>query len=134
MSGQASALEVSWTSLAALGLVFSAWLALNGWSDFAAVRASIREIPPRARSWGPRWWVALSAVVANALLCLVWVGFILIGVIAMHWPPPPPSVEQQTFNIRVGWLFIAMEAILAFVQGWHLYVRGQVKATTRSRV
>jgi hypothetical protein len=77
--------------------------------------------------------VALSAVVANAALCLVWLGFILIGLIAMQFPPPPPTTEQAVSNMWAGWVLIGMEGLLAGVQAWHLFVRGRVEQTSRSR-
>lgn len=128
MSATASPLELAWAGIAAIGLLFSGWLAFVGWLDFSAVRAAIKAVPPRARPWGPRWYVALSAVVANVALCLVWGGFIFIGVVAMQFPPPPPTTDQAVSNMWVGWVLIAMEGLLAMVQGWHLFVRGRVQA------
>ncbi|HEX5164230.1 MAG TPA: hypothetical protein VFV93_02440 [Thermomicrobiales bacterium] len=133
MSGAASPLEISWTVIAAAGLLFSVWLMAAGWMDLEAVQQGIRAVPPRARIWGPRWWVALSAVVANASLCLVWLGFILIGLIAMRFPPPPPTTEQAISNMWVGWVLIGMEALLATVQGWQLFVRERVNETARGQ-
>lgn len=127
----ASPLEITWTSIAAIGLLFSLWLALSGWYDLAAVRAAIRAVPPRARTWGPRWWVGLSAVVANGLLCFMWIGFAAIGLIAMQFPPPPPNPDQQVSNMWAGWVLIVMEALLAGVQAWHLFVRGRVDHSAR---
>jgi hypothetical protein len=133
MRATASPLEITWTVIAGLGLLFSAWLVLAGWLDLAAVRAAIRAVPPRARAWGPRWWVALSAVVANVAFCLVWLGFAMIGLIAMQFPPPPPTTEQASFSMVTGWVLIAMEAILVGVQAWHLFVRGRVEHATGGR-
>jgi Na+/proline symporter len=127
----ASPLEQVWTAIAVAGFVFSAWLAADGWIDLSAVRAGVRARPPRARIWGPRWWIALSSIVANGLLCLVWLGFGLIGVVAMGYPPPTPSPDQHVSNMWVGWVLIGMEALLALVQGWHLFVRGRVSNATK---
>jgi hypothetical protein len=113
--------------IAVAGLLFSGWLALAGWFDLKAVRQAIDDVPPRARIWGPRWWIALAAVVANVALCLVWMGFIFIGLMAMRYPPPPPTTEQAVSNQWVGWVLIAMEFLLAGVQGWHLFVRGRIE-------
>ncbi len=123
----ASPLEISWTVIAGVGLLFSGWLAVAGWFDLTVVRAAVAERPPRARTWGPRWWVALSAVVANGALCLIWFGFLVIGLLAMRFPPPPPTTEQAASNVVVGWVLIAMEFLLVAVQAWHLYVRGKVE-------
>jgi hypothetical protein len=133
VSGTASALELIWTGIAVAGLLFSGWLAFAGWLDLRAVREAIAEVPPRARIWGPRWYVALSAVVANVALCLVWLGFATIGFIAMRYPPPPPTSEQAASNQWVGWLLIAMEFLLMAVQGWHLFVRGKIEQAVRSQ-
>lgn len=126
-----SYIERTWTAIAAYGLMFSAWLTASGWLDLDAVLEASRALPPRARAWGPRWWVGLSSVVANGLLCLVWAGFMTIGLIAMQFPPPPPNPDQQVSNMWAGWVLIAMEAILAGVQAWHLFVRGRVEHSAR---
>jgi hypothetical protein len=120
---RASPLEWAWTVVALFGLFFSGWLMLNGWRDWNAVEYAIRVVPPRARRWGPRYWVAYSAVISNGLLCLVWTGFMLIGLIAMQYPPPPPTTDQHVSNQWSGWILIGMEFLLMSVQGWHLYVR-----------
>lgn len=129
----ASPLELTWTVIAGIGLLFSGWLTGGGWYDLAAVRVAIADVPPRARAWGPRWWVALSAVVANGLLCLVWAGFIATGLIAMQFPAPPPNPSQQVSNMWAGWVLIAMEALLAGVQAWHLFVRGRIEYAVREQ-
>lgn len=131
MMGNVSPLEAAWSAIAVLGLLFSLWLAAAGWMDLDAVESAIDAHPPRARRWGPRWYVALSAVVANIALCLVWIGFLLIGAIAMRYPSPAPSPDQGVSSQWVGWVLIAMEAILAGVQAWHLFVRGRVENAER---
>lgn len=131
MSGSASPLEISWSVIAGVGLMFSLWLAVGGWLDLSVVLDAIKDVPPRARIYGPRWWVGLSSVVANGMLCLVWLGFIAIGLIAMQFPPPPPSPDQQVSNMWAGWVLIAMEGILAGVQAWHLFVRGRIEHAVR---
>lgn len=126
MSGTTSPLEASWTIVACIGLLFSVVLAVQGWLDFRFVERAISRIPPLARRWGPRWWVALSALVANTALCLVWGGFAFIGWVAMQFPPPPPTAQQAVSNQWAGWALLTMEAVLAAVQAWHLFVRGRV--------
>jgi Na+/proline symporter len=125
---KASPLEWAWTLVAAAGLCFSIWLAVSGYLDLRAVVDASQENPPRARIWGPRYWVALSSWCANGTLCVIWVGFILIGAVAMQYPPPPPTVDQTVSNQWVGWVLILMELLLAGVQGWHLFVRGKIEA------
>ena len=129
MSGYASPLELTWSVVAVLGLLFSLGLAYDGWIDYRAVMAAIRDVPPRARAWGPRWWVAVSSFVANSCLSLVYLGFIVIGFIAMQFPPPPPTTEQAISNMWAGWVLIAMEVLLASVQAWHLFVRFKINHT-----
>jgi hypothetical protein len=108
-------------------LFFSGWLMLQGWYDWNAVEYAIKLTPPRARRWGPRYWVAYSSVFSNGLLCLMWLGFILIGLIAMQYPPPPPTTDQHVSNWWAGWVLIVMEILLASVQGWHLFVRRMIE-------
>lgn len=130
MSGTAAPLEVAWTIAAVGGLVFSAWLAFTGLRDRAALQVLIDEHPPRARRLGPRWWVALSAVVANTALCYVWLVFLGIGLLAMRYPPPP-NPEQHVSSPLFGWLLLSAETMLAGVQGWHLWVRNRVNHADR---
>lgn len=127
---RASPLEITWTAVACLGFAFSMWLAISGARDLLFVRSLVRHVPPLAKTWGPRWWLALFALTANVALCFVWAGFIGVGLIAMQFPPPPPTSDQAVSNMWAGWSLITMEMLLAAVQGWHLYVRRQVDAAT----
>jgi glycerol-3-phosphate acyltransferase PlsY len=133
MAGAASPLEIAWTIAAVCGFLFSLWLAFEGGKDFVAVREAIADVPPRARRWGPRWWIGLSALVANSALCYPWLVFGGIGVIAMQFPPPPPTAQQQVSSQWVGWLFLSAEVVLAAVQIWHRFVRSRVEQADRRR-
>jgi len=127
LTGTTSWLELTWTVVALAGLIFSAWLSFAGWLDLSAVRAAIRDVPPRARIFGPRWYVGLTGVVDNSALCLVWIGFIVIGLLAMRYPPPPPTTEQAVSNQWVGWLLIMIEMLLVLVQGWRMFIRMKIE-------
>ena len=130
-SSTVAPLEIAWTAISALALLFSIWLAVNGWRDFAAVCAAIAENPPRARRWGPRWWLGLSAWVANTALSLVWLGFATVGMLAMTAGPDSDVVYRAWVASITGWTLIGMTLLLALVQAWHLYVRGRVEQTSR---
>jgi hypothetical protein len=124
MRGTASPLEVSWSVIAAVGLLVTVWMILDAWLDYRAVVRAIRE--GYAVTRGARWWLAVGALVGNGLTACVWAGFVAVGLIAMQFPPPPPNVEQSGSNMVAGWVLIGMEALLASTQVWMRYVRLQV--------
>lgn len=128
MRGTASPLELTWTGFAALGVLMTAWMLIDAWLDWHAVQHGIRG--GWAVAYGPRWWIALGALGGNGMTGLVWFGFLVVGVIAMQFPPPPPNVEQATSSQVSGWVLIAMEGLLAVTQVWARVVRLKVVALT----
>lgn len=133
MSG-VTALEIAWTSIAVTAFIFSIWLVFGGWNDFVAVRDAVRATPPRARVWGPRWWIALSAFVANMILTVVWLIFIVVGVLAMTTRPDSNPLYQAWVASITGWLLIVGFSLIALVQAWHLFVRNRVNRASRGRL
>lgn len=127
MSGSVSPLELTWTGVAGIGLLFSVLLVVAGLADFVTLRAAIRAVPPRAYTWGPRWWHVVGHVGANAGWCLFWVLFIVIGFVAMTWPPPPPSSEQAARGQWLAWLLILAEFIGGSIQVWNVFIRNRVE-------
>ncbi len=121
---RASPLELSWTIIAVVGVLVTVWMIIDAYLDYRVVVRAIRGGYARAR--GARWWIAVGALVANAMTVLVWVGFLVVGLIAMQFPPPPPNVEQAGSNAAAGWVLIGMEALLAATQVWARFVRIQV--------
>jgi hypothetical protein len=127
MTGNVSPLEVGWTLIAVLGLLFSGWLVLSTAMDLLSVWEAVRAVPPKARFWGQRWWVALGSVVGYAGISILWALPILIGIMAMSWPPPQSNPEQQLSNLKVGWLFIGGELLALVLQAWFLIVRNRIE-------
>lgn len=121
---KASPIEITWTIIAAVGVLLTGWMILDAWLDFRAVKSAIRG--GFARAYGARWWIALGSLVGNGLTLFVWAGFLLVGVIAMQFPPPPPSPNQAASNMWAGWVLIGMEALLAAIQVWSRVVRQKV--------
>jgi hypothetical protein len=122
--GSASSIEVTWTAVALLGVLMTAWMIADAHLDYRAVRRGIRA--GIAVAYGPRWWIAVGALVGNGLTLLVWLGFLVVGLLAMQFPPPPPNTEQNVVSMVIGWVLIAMEALLASVQVWSRIVRLKV--------
>lgn len=121
---KASPLEISWSAVAAVGVVFTFWMILDAWLDYRAVTRAVRGGYAKAR--GARWWIAVGSLVGNSLTAFVWLGFLLVGLIAMQFPSPPPPPDQPPVNVAAGWILIGMEAVLASIQVWGRFVRGRV--------
>jgi hypothetical protein len=121
---KASPLELTWSIIALIGVILTGWMILDSWLDFRAVQRAIRGGYAKAR--GARWWIATGALIGNSLTAFVWAGFLLVGLIAMQYPPPPPNTDQTVSNMAAGWVLIGMEAVLAATQVWMRYVRVKV--------
>lgn len=121
---KASPIELAWSIIAGIGVLLSLWMIADAWLDYRSVVRGIRGGYARAR--GARWWIAVGALGGNAMLVLVWLGFLAIGVLAMQYPPPPREPDQQVSNQWAGWVLIGMEALLAATQVWARLVRLQV--------
>jgi hypothetical protein len=124
MGRTASPLEITWSAVAAIGVLFTAWMIVDAYWDYRAVRAGIRAgyVKPQ----GDHWWISFGAVVGYSLTLLVWVGFLIVGIIAMEYPPPPPTAQQADVNAVAGWVLIGMEALLAATQIWYRFVRQKI--------
>jgi hypothetical protein len=122
-----SPLELAWTILGVLGFCFSLSLGISGLCDLLTVEEAIQTDPPSAIRYGPRWWLALSPSVANSALCLIWIGYIYLGIRAMADPqivyPPELQGEQTLFGV----ILLGSEIILLLVQIWHTFIRLKVE-------
>lgn len=132
MNGSASSVEISWTLIGIVGMLSTVWLIVGGFIDRRVVQKAIDADPPRARAWGPRWWVALRNTGMWFMLAYIWLVFVFVGAIAMTYPPPPPNPDQQVSSQWVGWLFISAETVLAIFQGWFLYCSSRVDQANRN--
>jgi hypothetical protein len=131
MRGSASPIEITWTAVALCGVLLTVWMIVDVYLDYRFVRRGIRA--GIAVAYGPRWWIAVGALVGNGLTLLVWLGFLVVGLLAMQFPPPPPNTEQGVVSMVIGWVLIAMEALLASVQVWSRIVRLKVAASQHAR-
>jgi len=106
----ASTLEIVWTTVALIGLVFTIGLIL--WARFS-IRAIFSGIQRgTVVRWGPRWNLVLCLTIAAILLALGWIGYIAIGVIAMY-VPSAPTEEAKTASQVFAWVLVAMETFHA---------------------
>lgn len=127
----ASPLEVAWTAVAVIGLLFSLWATLEGHLDLRAIRIMAGRPSPRVRIGGPRWWIALGNLVSSLLWVIVWSGFTFVGTIAMRTPPNPALVRAAQDD-DTGWALVCLVAVLAAIQAWNRYVRIRLRRFTIS--
>lgn len=120
----ASPIELAWSAVAVVGVLLSLWMIADAWLDLQVVRRAI--LGGYARSRGARWWIAVGALVGNVLTAFVWLGFLLVGLIAMQHPAATPVAERPQINVAAGWVLLAMEALLAAIQVWSRIVREYV--------
>lgn len=132
MSGSASFLEISWTVIGLVGMAFTVWLIISSFRDRRAVQREIDADPPRARAWGPRWWVAVRGAGMWLLIAYIWLVFVGVGAIAMRYPPPPPTPDQHVSSQWFGWLLISAELVLALFQVWYLFCQNRIEDANRS--
>jgi hypothetical protein len=116
----ASPLELTWSFIAALGIVFSLWAVVDDWLDLGAVKRAIKL--GRAVPWGRRWWGSIGFLVADSGFLLAWTGFLIIGAVAILLPPAASS-ERAEANTITGWVLVGLEADLLLVQVWWRVVR-----------
>lgn len=117
-------LELSWSLVALTGAGMSLWMLLDAYYDYRTILVGIRQGYAKAR--GARWWIAVGSLGDNGLLLVIWLGFLLVGVIAMQYPPPPRDPAQSSSAASAGWVLIAMEAALAACQFWRRFIRVRV--------
>lgn len=110
----ASPIEIAWSVIAVVGVLFTAWMIADGWLDYRAVRAGIQGGYARAR--GARWWIAIGALGDAGVTAFVWLGFLVVGLMAIF----------DVWLAWAGWVLIAMEGLLAARQVWSRFVRVQV--------
>lgn len=121
---QASLLEISWTVIAIIGFGLSAWAVTDDLLDFRAVRRAV--LLKMAMAWGPRWWIALGFLGSDSLYSAAWLGFAVIGVLAMTLPPAPNPQREAASEVS-GWVLVGMEIVLALSQVWWRVVRAKTR-------
>lgn len=133
IAATASPLEIAWTAVAVIGLLFSVWAAGDAYLDLSSVQKAARRGTGRIKTGGPRWWIAMGNLVSSALWAFVWLGFAVLGWVAMGIPTPPDSPE--THSLLIGWSLVAMVLVLAVIQFWNRYVRIRLRRlTSRGRI
>lgn len=109
LPSNASSLEITWSLIALVGLMFALWLFELIWKSYRAVLSWIEQ--GLAVRWGPRHKFVLGFLTGVGLLVLIWVGFIALGINAML-TPEPLSVDRQEAAERGGWILVGLEALL----------------------
>jgi hypothetical protein len=125
LPGNASSLEVTWTTIAIGGAGFATALAGNVWLSHQTVVEWIRK--GRIRRWGPRHKFVLGFFVGVALLLLVWCGFVLLGANAIA-NPPPSDPGREAASERGGWILVILEGALFLFQAilmWAWWAAGR---------
>ena len=107
----ASWVELSWTGIAVVGTAMTVWMLHDVLGDYLAVREGVRRGYAIAR--GARWWSAVGAMGGYALDGVVWMGFLLVGLMAIF----------ETWIQWAGWILILMEVVLAGSQIWRRIAR-----------
>ena len=125
MTESATWLEVAWTTIAVVAIGFTAWIIDDNARNFAAIRRAVEQ--GRAASWGPRWWVAVSSLVSSLVMFLVWMGFALMGVVAMSTNPAGDPVRIARASFINGWVLVALTSLLAAIQAWQVYARTKLR-------
>lgn len=133
MTGAASPLEITWTFIGIVFFFVTVLLIVLGMRDRRTIQEEIDADPPRARAWGPRWWVALRDTCMWLLIAYIWLVFAGVGLIAMRYPPPPPNPDQHASSQWFGWLLISAEFVLALFQGWYLFCRNRIDVANREQ-
>jgi hypothetical protein len=110
----ANPIEISWSAVAAIGVLFTFWMIIDAYLDYLAVQTGVRGGYAKAR--GARWWIASGALIGNGLTLLVWAGFLVVGGMAIF----------DLWEEWAGWILIGMEALLATIQIWSRIVRYKV--------
>jgi hypothetical protein len=109
LRANATVLEVTWSSVAMLGLLVAVAFEAAVVRSLVAVHAWINQ--GRARRWGPRHQFVLAFAVGIGLIVLVWLGFCALGLNAMLTPPALTSDREEAAE-RGGWILTLLEAVL----------------------
>lgn len=110
----ASALEISWTTIAICGAAVATALLAHIWLSYRAVMAWIEK--GWAYRWGPRHKFVVAFLVCVGLLLLVWIGFVALGGNAIM-NPPPTTPDREASSERGGWILVCTEAVLLGATG-----------------
>jgi Na+/proline symporter len=111
--------------IAIVSLGFTSWLIDDNIKNFFAVRQAVRE--GWAKTWGPRYWVAIASLVSSLMMFVVWMGFAIIGLIAMSVGPESSDDQLRQASSFNGALLIAMTLVLAGIQVWQMYARTKIR-------
>lgn len=111
-----STLELAWTIPAFIAVLLS--LATMIWirQSILALQYSIARYPQTYRTWGPRWNFLILLGGCLLFFGFGWLGYVVIGIIAMLTPPSIAEVNQQASEY-LAWILLAMEACHAIAQG-----------------
>jgi len=111
----ASYIELAWTIPAVIAFIVTILMIVWVWSSFGALRSKIKQSPDLYRAWGPRWNFVLLLLGSLGCFGVSWLGYTLIGVLAMTTPPPYRDEVQEASDL-FAWMLIGMEGVQATAQ------------------
>jgi hypothetical protein len=125
----ATGLEVAWSVIAALGLLFTLWTVGDNVQNFRQIRRAIKL--GRAVYGGPRWWIAVGSLGSSGITTAIWICMLLAGVIAMTVGPGSPESTRVWTGYAVSGFLVAAVVLMLVVQVWQLIARWKVRGAWR---
>lgn len=113
MWASASSIEIAWSVGALIGLMFTTALMVWCFLRFQVVKRSVAR--GKAVPWGQRWRLLVGLMVTMFFFGLGWVGYLVIGFVAMNAPRPVTEPAQNTAN-WFAVFFVGMEICHALAQ------------------
>lgn len=130
MADSVTWIELIWTGIAVVAIGFTAWIIDDNTRNFAAIRRAVQR--GHATTWGPRWWVAVASLVSSVAMFVVWIGFAVIGVVAMTVSPTDSEETRVAVSTATGVVLVCMTLILAGIQVWQVYARTKIRPLTEA--
>jgi hypothetical protein len=128
VGSDASSLEITWSTIAVFGLLFTAGMAIWAWGRFGVVRRGVAR--QSAVRWGPRWNLVLGLCIAMVFFGIGWCGYLGLGIVAMLTPPPIREANQEAAD-AFAWILVGMEISHALGQAVLLLAFMSVSDTPR---
>lgn len=120
-SGAVSDIEILWTLISLIGLLFSFYNIKESRQDLAVLRE--RHIR------NGRWRIAVTALRAELGRAIIQGINVTIGIFAMTFPEPPSAAEPlkvQVFRFIFQWGFILSSFILTLKSYWNFSLRREL--------
>ena len=115
-----SVVEVIWVLLVSIGILLTAYVSRNVAKDRQALYARADFI-----RGGPRDLMANSRLRTERLKFTIMVGYIVIGINAMHYPPPHADTATSPQSVIAGGIFIL--STIGMLIDTYLYIQDRGK-------